>query len=52
MTQAALQASVRDETPEGRSVVELAGKQGQSWSETEYAMRKMWSSRQRPGCPV
>lgn len=37
MTQAALQASVRDETPEGRSVVELAGKQGQSWSETEYA---------------
>lgn len=37
MTQGALQASVRDETPEGRSVVELAGKQGQSWSETEYA---------------
>lgn len=37
MTQAALQASVRDETPEGRSVVELAGKQGQSWPETEYA---------------
>lgn len=37
MTRAALQASVRDETPEGRSVVELAGKQGQSWSETEYA---------------
>jgi K+-transporting ATPase ATPase B chain len=37
MTRAALQASVRDETPEGRSVVELAGKQGESWAEQEYA---------------
>lgn len=37
MTRAALQASVVDETPEGRSVVELAGKQGENWSETEYA---------------
>jgi len=37
MTLAALQASVVDETPEGRSVVELAGKQGENWSETEYA---------------
>lgn len=36
MTRAALQASVRDETPEGRSVVELAGKQGQSWDESSY----------------
>lgn len=37
MTRAALQASVRDETPEGRSVVELAGKQGERWPEQEYA---------------
>jgi K+-transporting ATPase ATPase B chain len=37
MTRAALQASVVDETPEGRSVVELAGKQGENWAETEYA---------------
>ena len=37
MAQAALQASVRDETPEGRSVVELARKLGHSWAETEYA---------------
>lgn len=37
LAQAALQASVRDETPEGRSVVELAGKQGHSWAESHYA---------------
>ncbi|MEW4430977.1 potassium-transporting ATPase subunit KdpB [Paenibacillus pabuli] len=37
ITRAALQASVRDETPEGRSVVELAGKQGERWPEQEYA---------------
>ncbi|WP_440115419.1 potassium-transporting ATPase subunit KdpB [Paenibacillus sp. QZ-Y1] len=37
MTRAALQASVGDETPEGRSVVELASKQGETWAETEYA---------------
>ncbi|MEK4054302.1 potassium-transporting ATPase subunit KdpB [Paenibacillus sp. FSL F4-0087] len=37
MTRAALQASVVDETPEGRSVVELAVKQGENWAETEYA---------------
>ncbi|MBP3966834.1 potassium-transporting ATPase subunit KdpB [Paenibacillus lignilyticus] len=36
MTFAALQASVKDETPEGRSIVELAGKLGESWSENEY----------------
>jgi potassium-transporting ATPase ATP-binding subunit len=32
----ALQASVKDETPEGRSVVELAGKLGESWPAAEY----------------
>ncbi|MEN1989459.1 potassium-transporting ATPase subunit KdpB [Paenibacillus hubeiensis] len=37
MTRAALRASVRDETPEGRSVVELAGRQGEQWNEAEYA---------------
>lgn len=37
MTQAALRASVRDETPEGRSVVELASRQGEQWNEAEYA---------------
>jgi K+-transporting ATPase ATPase B chain len=36
MTRAALQASVRDETPEGRSVVELAGRQEQTWAESSY----------------
>ncbi|MBD0383835.1 potassium-transporting ATPase subunit KdpB [Paenibacillus sedimenti] len=36
MTFAALKASVKDETPEGRSVVELAGKLGDSWAEDEY----------------
>lgn len=36
VTFAALQASVKDETPEGRSVVELARKQGILWEEKEY----------------
>jgi K+-transporting ATPase ATPase B chain len=34
---ASLQASVKDETPEGRSVVELAEKLGQSWAPAQYA---------------
>ncbi|WP_430130180.1 potassium-transporting ATPase subunit KdpB [Neobacillus pocheonensis] len=33
---ASLKASVKDETPEGRSVVELARKQGFDWDEKEY----------------
>ncbi|WP_088042625.1 potassium-transporting ATPase subunit KdpB [Bacillus sp. EAC] len=33
---ASLQSSVKDETPEGRSVVELAHKFGISWDEIEY----------------
>ncbi|MFB6468138.1 potassium-transporting ATPase subunit KdpB [Cytobacillus sp. Hz8] len=37
VTLAALKASVKDETPEGRSVVELAHKQGVHWNESEYA---------------
>ncbi|WP_410512283.1 potassium-transporting ATPase subunit KdpB [Paenibacillus sp. BR2-3] len=36
MTLTALQASVMDETPEGRSIVELAGKLDESWAENEY----------------
>lgn len=36
VTLAALQASVKDETPEGRSVVELAHKLGVYWDEGEY----------------
>ncbi|MDQ0914542.1 potassium-transporting ATPase subunit KdpB [Paenibacillus sp. V4I5] len=36
ITFTALQASVKDETPEGRSVVELAGKLGESWAGSEY----------------
>lgn len=36
VTLAALKASVNDETPEGRSVVELAHKQGVHWDEKEY----------------
>jgi K+-transporting ATPase ATPase B chain len=36
VTFAALQASVKDETPEGRSVVELARKLGVHWDEKEY----------------
>ncbi|GEN36646.1 potassium-transporting ATPase subunit KdpB [Aneurinibacillus danicus] len=37
ITLAALQSSVKDETPEGRSVVELADKLGVTWPENEYA---------------
>ncbi|KEO81384.1 potassium-transporting ATPase subunit KdpB [Tumebacillus flagellatus] len=33
---AALQASVRDETPEGRSIVELAKEQGVTWEPSKY----------------
>jgi K+-transporting ATPase ATPase B chain len=33
----ALQASVKDETPEGRSIVELANKMGLVWEANEYA---------------
>jgi K+-transporting ATPase ATPase B chain len=36
VTLASLKASVKDETPEGRSVVELARKQGVNWDEKEY----------------
>lgn len=36
ITFTALQASVKDETPEGRSIVELAGKLGESWDGSEY----------------
>lgn len=36
VTLASLKASVKDETPEGRSVVELASKQGVDWDEKEY----------------
>lgn len=36
MTQAALQSSVKDETPEGRSIVDLASNSGVTWNEREY----------------
>ncbi|MBO7748178.1 potassium-transporting ATPase subunit KdpB [Paenibacillus sp. MWE-103] len=36
MTLASLKASVKDETPEGRSIVELATKLGESFAESEY----------------
>lgn len=36
LTFAALQASVKDETPEGRSIVELANKLGTTWQASEY----------------
>ncbi|MBM7656081.1 potassium-transporting ATPase subunit KdpB [Neobacillus cucumis] len=36
VTLASLRASVKDETPEGRSVVELARKLGVTWAEQEY----------------
>ncbi|OCT11069.1 K+-transporting ATPase subunit B [Paenibacillus pectinilyticus] len=36
MTFVALQASVKDETPEGRSIVELANKLGESWQAANY----------------
>ncbi|MFC4812262.1 potassium-transporting ATPase subunit KdpB [Paenibacillus sp. GCM10023250] len=36
MTLASLKASVKDETPEGRSIVELATKLGESFAEREY----------------
>ncbi|MBV7506543.1 potassium-transporting ATPase subunit KdpB [Bacillus sp. sid0103] len=36
VTLSALKASVKDETPEGRSVVELAHKLGVKWDHTEY----------------
>lgn len=36
VTLSALKASVKDDTPEGRSVVELAHKQGVNWEESEY----------------
>ncbi|OPH54783.1 potassium-transporting ATPase subunit B [Paenibacillus ferrarius] len=36
ITFAALQASVKDETPEGRSIVELANKLGESWPAGAY----------------
>lgn len=37
VTFASLQASVQDETPEGRSIVELAHRQGEVWEESAYA---------------
>lgn len=37
ITFAALQASVKDETPEGRSIVELANKLGESWQADHYS---------------
>ncbi|CAN7715210.1 potassium-transporting ATPase subunit KdpB [Paenibacillus sp. LjRoot153] len=37
ITFAALQASVKDETPEGRSIVELANKLGESWQADLYS---------------
>ncbi|QGQ94667.1 K(+)-transporting ATPase subunit B [Paenibacillus psychroresistens] len=37
VTLKALQASVKDETPEGRSIVELAHKMNVNWDEKEYA---------------
>jgi K+-transporting ATPase ATPase B chain len=36
VTFASLQASVKDETPEGRSIVELANKLGESWQTSAY----------------
>ncbi|MEE6451635.1 potassium-transporting ATPase subunit KdpB [Gottfriedia acidiceleris] len=36
VTLASLKSSVKDETPEGRSVVELAHKNGITWDENEY----------------
>ncbi|MGG0175918.1 potassium-transporting ATPase subunit KdpB [Gottfriedia acidiceleris] len=36
VTLASLKSSVKDETPEGRSVVELAHKNGLSWDQNEY----------------
>ncbi|NOV01744.1 potassium-transporting ATPase subunit KdpB [Paenibacillus planticolens] len=36
LTIAALQASVKDETPEGRSIVELANKLGTAWPASAY----------------
>ncbi|PGM55073.1 potassium-transporting ATPase subunit KdpB [Bacillus sp. AFS053548] len=36
VTMASLKSSVKDETPEGRSVVELAHKNGLSWDQNEY----------------
>ncbi|ODG92217.1 potassium-transporting ATPase subunit B [Gottfriedia luciferensis] len=36
VTMASLKSSVKDETPEGRSVVELAHKTGLSWDQNEY----------------
>lgn len=36
VTLASLKSSVKDETPEGRSIVELAHKNGLSWNENEY----------------
>jgi K+-transporting ATPase ATPase B chain len=36
ITLVALQASIKDETPEGRSVVELAHKNGATWAMNEY----------------
>ncbi|NBD25744.1 potassium-transporting ATPase subunit KdpB [Paenibacillus glycinis] len=36
MTLAALKASVKDETPEGRSIVEMATKLGETFAESEY----------------
>ncbi|WP_416829154.1 potassium-transporting ATPase subunit KdpB [Ectobacillus polymachus] len=36
ITLASVKASVKDDTPEGRSVIELAQKQGMKWSESEY----------------
>jgi K+-transporting ATPase ATPase B chain len=37
----ALQASVKDETPEGRSIVELANKLGESWQANAYEGSEM-----------
>jgi K+-transporting ATPase ATPase B chain len=37
ITFSALQASVKDDTPEGRSIVELANKLGETWEESSFA---------------
>ena len=52
ITFTALQASVMDETPEGRSIVELAGKLSESWAASEYELLKLSSSRQKQECPA
>ena len=52
ITFTALQASVKDETPEGRSIVELANKLERVLVQANMKLQKLLSLRQKHECPA